>query len=63
MSTTTPLSVHWSQKPSISNLLGLIKRGWVEEKYHHIYYITDEGRKAAELVGPCPPIEARHKQY
>lgn len=51
---TVALPCHWSQKPDMGTMRGLIRRGWAAETYSHLFAITASGRAAAALVGPCP---------
>jgi hypothetical protein len=56
------LHCHWSQQPDMKHARGLIRRGWAKEEMNGaIIAITPEGRQAAALVGPCPPVKQHLK--
>ena len=47
--TTLPLPVSdYRDQPKMRNMHGLVKRGWAREEGNGIYFITEEGRKAAK---------------
>lgn len=49
---------HYSQQPDMTNVRGLIRRGWATEEMNGGYIkITPEGRRVALIVGAPPAVK------
>ena len=55
---TNPMPCHWREQPDMTNMRGLMKRGWAKESsIGGIFYITEAGLAAAAALPPTEPID------